>query len=61
VSPEEVAELRLLRRCTIGGPSIGGQGFLEEMEDWIGGKWWRWPVEKAPGGGSSRRAVRRMA
>jgi putative transposase len=50
MSPEELSELRLLRRCTFAGRPYGSERFLEEMEERFGRKRRRRSIEKAPGG-----------
>jgi putative transposase len=49
MSPEELSELRLLRRCTLSGRPYGSERFLEEMEERFGRKWRRWSFEKVSG------------
>ena len=49
MTPEELAELRLLRRCTYAGRPFGSQEFLEEMEARFQRRWRRWSFE-ADGG-----------
>jgi putative transposase len=49
MSPEELSELRLLRRCTFAGRPYGSERFPQEMEERLGRKWRRWSFEKASG------------
>ncbi len=49
MSPEDLSELRLLRRCTFAGRPYGSEAFLQEMEERFGRKWRRWSFEKTPG------------
>ncbi len=49
MTPEELSELRLLRRCTFAGRPYGSEAFLQEMEERFGRKWRRWSFEKTPG------------
>ncbi len=46
MSPQELAELRLLRRCTYAGRPFGDEEFVAEMEARFGRRWRRWSFEK---------------
>lgn len=46
MSREELAVLRLLRRCTYSGRPFGSEDFLAEFESRFGRRWRRWSFEK---------------
>lgn len=46
MSREELAVLRLLRRCTYSGRPFGSEDFLAEFEARFGRRWRRWSFEK---------------
>ena len=50
MTPEELSELRLLRRCTYAGRPFGSEDFVVEMEARFQRRWRRWSFEKSPGG-----------
>ncbi len=47
MTPEELAELRLLRRCTYSGMPFGNEEFVTAMEERFGRKWRRPPLQEA--------------
>lgn len=49
MTPEQLLEVRLLRRCTYAGRPFGGDDFVEEMEQRFQRKWRQWGFEKGLG------------
>ena len=47
-SPEELAELRLLRRCTFAGRPFGEEEFVQAVETKLNRRWRRWGFESKP-------------
>jgi putative transposase len=47
MTPDDLAQLRVLRRCTYAGRPYGGEEFLRAMEERFGRKWRRWKFEGA--------------
>ena len=54
MTPEELSELRLLRRCTYAGRPFGSEDFVVQMEARFQRRWRRWSFEKSPGGMMTR-------
>ena len=46
MTPEELATLRLLRRCTYAGRPYGDDDFVASLESRFDRKWRRWGFEK---------------
>ena len=49
MTPEQLLEVRLLRRCTYAGRPFGGDDFVKEMEQRFQRKWRQWGFEKGLG------------
>lgn len=57
MTPEELAELRVLRKCTYSGRPFGSEAFISQLENQFGRKWDRRPFEKAPGNADPKMAA----
>jgi putative transposase len=44
--PEQLLEVRLLRRCTYSGRLFGGDDFVQAMEERFQRKWRKWGFEQ---------------
>jgi putative transposase len=54
-TPEELVQLRLLRRCTYAGRPFGDETFVDALEQRFQRKWRRWSFE-LPGRGATQNA-----